>query len=194
MCANEIMKELNKQIRKWGLIIRCVSLSEIKVLKQPEAMPGMGKLLSGLGLTGGGQTKPKEEIPFPSPMEFARSAYSGEKEEPNRPETPDLTRTVEKAENGTMDWRSVLEIVLSQENNLEQEVFGVYCINIPDKGETILVEIGGEGKTVKYATESQEVKPDVSVNITSSDLAGVLKGSLPPLQAYLTGRISTSGA
>ena len=39
-CANEIMKELNKQVRKWGLIIRCVSLSEIKVLKQPEAMPG----------------------------------------------------------------------------------------------------------------------------------------------------------
>ena len=69
-----------------------------------------------------------------------------------------------------------------------------------------------------------EHKPDVSINISSSDLAGVLKvcqeqkrgthyqrfssgvwhplfhlsmyilqGSLPPLQAYLTGRISTSG-
>merc|ERR1719244_600859 len=148
MCANEIMKELNKQIRKWGLIIRCVSLSEVKVLKQPEAMPGMGKLLSGLGLTGG-QQKQKEEIPFPSPMEFARSAYSGEKEEPTTAETPTLISTVEKAENGTMDWRSVLEIVLSQENNLEQEVFGVYCINITDKSETILVEIGGEGKSVK---------------------------------------------
>jgi len=193
MCANEIMKELNKQIRKWGLIIRCVSLSEIKVLKQPEAMPGMGKLLSGLGLTGGGQQKQKEEIPFPSPMEFARSAYSGEKEESNRSETPDLTSTVEKAEKGMMDWRSVLEIVLSQENNLEQEVFGVYCVNITDKSETILVEIGGQGKSVKYAVEGQEVKKDVSVNISSSDLAGVLKGSLPPLQAYLTGRISTTG-
>jgi len=215
-CANEIMKELNKQIRKWGLIIRCVSLSEIKVLKQPEAMPGMGKLLSGLGLGGnkpktqeeipgmgkllsglglggGGQPKPKEEIPFPSPMEFARSAYSGEKEESNRAETPDLNSTVEKAENGSLDWRSVLEIILNQENNLEQEVYGVYCINIPDKNEKIVVQIGAEGKKVKYAVDSEDLKPDVSVNITSSDLAGVLKGSLPPLQAYLTGRISTSG-
>ena len=41
-CANEITKEFNKQVRKWGLIIRCVSLSEIKVLKQPEAIPGVG--------------------------------------------------------------------------------------------------------------------------------------------------------
>jgi hypothetical protein len=192
MCANEIMKELNKQIRKWGLIIRCVSLSEIKVLKQPEAMPGMGKLLSGLGLTGGGKQKPKEEIPFPSPMEFARSAYSGDKEEQGRPDTPDMTSTVEKAENGSMDWRSVLEIVLGQETNLEQEVYGLYCINIQDKGEKILVQIGQEGKSVKYVGE-EVLKPDVSVNISSSDLAGVLKGSLPPLQAYLTGRISTSG-
>ena len=59
------MKELNKQVRKWGLIIRsealgeslfspfyflllslfpfrCVSLSDIKILKQPEAIPGVG--------------------------------------------------------------------------------------------------------------------------------------------------------
>jgi len=193
MCANEIMKELNKQIRKWGLIVRCVSLSEIKVLKQPEAMPGMGKLLSGLGFTGG-QPKPKEEIPFPSPMEFARSAYSGPKEEePPRSETPDLNVIVEKAENGSVDWRTCLETVLNQENNLEQEVFGIYCINISDKKEKIVVEIGADGKSVKYASETEDAKPDVSVNITSSDLAGVLKGSLPPLQAYLTGRISTSG-
>ena len=54
-------------------------------------------------------------------------------------------------------------------------VSGVYCINITDKSETILVEIGGEGKSVKYAVEGQDVKKDVSVNITSSDLAGVLK-------------------
>jgi len=191
MCANEIMKDLNQQIRKWGLIVRCVSLSEVKVLKQPEAMPGMGKLLAGLGLTGG-KPKPKEEIPFPTPMEFARSAYK-DKEETNRPETPDLNSIVEKAEAGSEDWRTCLEAVLNQENNLEQEVFGVYSINITDKKEKIIVVIGAEGKFVKNAAESGDAKPDVSVNITSSDLAGVLKGSLPPLQAYLTGRISTSG-
>ena len=37
------------------------------------------------------------------------------------------------------------------------------------------MEIGGQGKSVKYAVEGQEVKKDVSVNISSSDLAGVLK-------------------
>ena len=52
---------------------------------------------------------------------------------------------------------------------------GVYCINIPDKNEKIVVQIGAEGKKVKYAVDSEDLKPDVSVNITSSDLAGVLK-------------------
>ena len=35
--------------------------------------------------------------------------------------------------------------------------------------------IGAEGKFVKNAADSGDAKPDVSVNITSSDLAGVLK-------------------
>merc|ERR1712112_363733 len=39
----------------------------------------------------------------------------------------------------------------------------------------------------------EERTPDVSVTITSSDLAGVLQGTLSPLQAYLTGRISAQG-
>ena len=66
---------------------RCVSLSEIKVLKQPEAMPGtggMGKLLQGLGLAPpppSAAPKPKEQSAgasgcYPSPLEFARKAYS----------------------------------------------------------------------------------------------------------------------
>ena len=69
---------------------RCVSLSEVKVLKQPEAMPGtggMGKLLQGLGLAPpppSAAPKPKEQAAaagcaaagYPSPLEFARKAYS----------------------------------------------------------------------------------------------------------------------
>ena len=51
----------------------------------------------------------------------------------------------------------------------------MYCINIPDKNEKIVVKIGPDGKKVKYAADVEEEKPDVSVNITSSDLAGVLK-------------------
>ena len=35
--------------------------------------------------------------------------------------------------------------------------------------------------------------PDVTVTISSPDLASVLEGTLAPLQAYLTGRISASG-
>ena len=38
-----------------------------------------------------------------------------------------------------------------------------------------MVKIGPDGKKVKYAADTEEEKPDVSVNITSSDLAGVLK-------------------
>ena len=82
---------------------RCVSLSEIKVLKQPEAMPGtggMGKLLQGLGLApppppSAAKPPPRTEqsaaaaaaaaaaggpTGYPSPLEFARKAYSDEKD------------------------------------------------------------------------------------------------------------------
>lgn len=36
-------------------------------------------------------------------------------------------------------------------------------------------------------------KPDVSLTISSQDLSSVLEGSLAPLQAYLTGRITANG-
>lgn len=100
ICASEIMSDLNRQVRKWGLdvryfnlvfkssplVFRCVSLSEAKVLKKPEGNNGIAPLL---------QVAPvlvhhlshqqdqsqklslqslgmKEKSSYPSPMEFAR--------------------------------------------------------------------------------------------------------------------------
>ena len=64
ICGQEIMAEMNKQVRKWGMDIRCVSLSETKVLKMPEPNSGLNSLLQNFGVT--------EPIPYPTPMEFAR--------------------------------------------------------------------------------------------------------------------------
>merc|ERR1712130_536772 len=131
-CANEITKEFNKQVRKWGLIIICVSLSEIKVLKQPEAIPGVGgvgKLLQGLGLTpptassgGSANNNQEQQLVFPSPLEFVRNTYSNEDQQPQqKQDTLDVTGKieprgyintrglVEAAENGDMEWPACLE-------------------------------------------------------------------------------------
>merc|ERR1712038_1028810 len=50
ICASEIMADLNRQVRKWGLDVRCVSLSEAKVLKKPEGNNGIAPLLQSLGM------------------------------------------------------------------------------------------------------------------------------------------------
>jgi len=207
-CANEIMKELNKQVRKWGLIIRCVSLSDIKILKQAEAIPGVGgvgQLLQGLGLTPPAATVPqlpvnnvangKPTVTFPSPLEFVRNAYS--EDQPPAPqqknEATDVTLLVEKAENGDMEWKPCLETIINMDpSNFDQEMYGSYGVSISDKDVNLLIEVGQEG--VKIINDEGEANTaNVSVKISSSDLAGILKGSLPPLQAYLTGRISTTG-
>ena len=43
-----------------------------------------------------------------------------------------------------------------------------------DRNESIVIELGEKGRAVRAAGEA-ETTPDVSVNISSSDLAGVLK-------------------
>ena len=57
--------------------------------------------------------------------------------------------------------------------------------------ESFYIDITPASKTVTKITGPR--RADVSVSITSSDLAGVLQGTLSPLQAYLTGRISANG-
>ena len=49
-------------------------------------------------------------------------------------------------------------------------------MNLTDASENLLVEISESGpKVVKMDEVEGEHKPDVSINISSSDLAGVLK-------------------
>lgn len=38
-----------------------------------------------------------------------------------------------------------------------------------------------------------KLTPDVSVVVSKDDLTAVLEGSLPPLQAYLSGRLTVTG-
>lgn len=38
------------------------------------------------------------------------------------------------------------------------------------------------------------VTPDVSVTVSQEDLYAIFSGSLPPLQAYLSGRLSVQGS
>jgi len=194
VCAAEIMADLNRQVRKWGLDVRCVSLSEAKVLKKPEGNNGVAPLLQSLGL--------KAKASYPSPMEFARSIHAPPGEGTQAAPAPaaqteenSLNSLVERAEGGAIDWKTCLQTVLTQApGDLEPDTYGIYSVNLTDAKENLLVQINENGPKVVKADEVEgEHKPDVSINISSSDLAGVLKGSLPPLQAYLTGRISTSG-
>lgn len=195
ICSSEIQADLNRQVRKWGLDVRCVSLSEAKVLKKPEGNNGIAPLLHSLGM--------KQKSNYPSPMEFARSIHNmpiveGDVETVAAPvvgEEKHMNTIVEKAEQGLSDWKTCLQTVLTQEAQLEPETYGLYSVNLTDTKEKLFVEISESGPKVMVSgdVEGTQQKPDVSINISSSDLAGVLKGSLPPLQAYLTGRISTSG-
>ena len=124
-------------------------------------------------------------------MEFVRNAYSEDQAGQAPQETQDVTRLVEKAEAGEMDWRTCLETIINMDSsNMDQETFGVYGVNVEDKGVNLLIEVSQAGVVISDGVRENTT---VSVKISSSDLAGILKGSLPPLQAYLTGRISTTG-
>jgi len=93
------------------------------------------------------------------------------------------------------DWHKCLEsIICSDEVQLSSEAMGVYELQVLE------TEHGTQGFYIDVTPVHRSVRviidertPDVSVTITSSDLAGVLQGTLSPLQAYLTGRISAQG-
>ena len=86
---NKVVNYLFDNLDNYSVLFRCVSLSDIKILKQAEAIPGVGgvgQLLQGLGLTPPAATVPqlpvtnaangKPTVTFPSPLEFVRNAYS----------------------------------------------------------------------------------------------------------------------
>ena len=70
----EIQDEINLQVRKWGIDIQKVDLSEPKVLKQPEngGNTAVGSILKGLGM--------KSDPKYPTPEEFVRVSHGLEDE------------------------------------------------------------------------------------------------------------------
>ena len=93
------------------------------------------------------------------------------------------------------DWHRALEGTICNEHiQLEAEAMGLYELQILE------TELGTEGFYIDITPTTKTVSKigsmrnaDVTVSITSSDLAGVLQGTVSPLQAYLTGRISANG-
>ena len=65
----EIVDELNDQVRKWGIDVQNVKLSDVKVLKQPESGSdsAVGSILKGLGM--------KDDPKYPTPQEFVSTTY-----------------------------------------------------------------------------------------------------------------------
>lgn len=261
--AQAIQDDLNDQVRKWGIDVHKVELSNPKILKQPESSSNtaVGSILKGLGMKG--------EQEYPSPEEFVRASHGLETEgtgaggsssksvgpassggapasvdlsnhvsafsclpPPEIPQGVDMNMSllqmmasgtqlpgggtalapgvvcgsnvelpggsVDKSKTASAtvcNWGKCLEVILASEftGPLEQDACGLYKIEIDVDGvkETYFIEMTQTVK--KVHVEVHHGKPDVSVSVTSSDLSSILEGSLAPLQAYLTGRISAHG-
>ena len=111
---------------------------------------------------------------------------------------PLISRGDDTAENGS-NWGKCLEDILQSEfkdgTALEDDACGLYKIEITgiEGGINIYyIEMNTMSRCVKEEITPDQ-KPDISVKISSQDLSSVLDGSLPPLQAYLTGKIAVNG-
>ncbi len=242
---SEIVDELNDQVRKWGIDVHSVKLSETKVLKQPESgsNSAVGSILKGLGM--------KDDPKYPSPQEFVRATHGLDGTEgttssllgsSNNPlaglsapaggGATDAAAAIASSMNmgllqsisqgqqvqlgpgvvagpggivatptGIKDtppsnWGRCLEVIMASEFSVvEEDAHGVYKLEISETEngtDTYYIQLTATQRSI--LEECPEGKsPDVSVSISSSDLASVLEGSLAPLQAYLTGRIQASG-
>lgn len=87
------------------------------------------------------------------------------------------------------NWGRCLDIILQAEMSstipLEKEALGVYKIeitNTPAGSETYYIELTQETRRVTNESDPPFQKPDVWVTVSSSDLAGILEGTLSPLQ------------
>lgn len=188
ICGQEIMDEMNTQVRKWGMDVRCVSLSDAKILKLPENSTGLDPILRQFGVEG-------EKKPYPSPIEFARTSGN---EPVNGTKAPainsDMHEVISAAETGATRWGPCLENILQQESLVDDDTMGLYHVLVTgEQDQEYFIQITATQRCVMSMNEAEGRTPDVKVKISNSDLAGVLKGSLPPLQAYLSGRISATG-
>ena len=234
----EIVDELNDQVRKWGIDVHSVKLSETKVLKQPESgsNSAVGSILKGLGM--------KDDPKYPTPQEFVSTTYGLDGKEgqsasllsgltapvasaaggpPLPPSLPPLqgaaaapsvnmsllqslsqgqTRQlgpgivadpnigiikspVAITETPPSNWGRCLEVIMASEFGVvEQDAHGVYQLVISETEngtDTYFIDVGESRRAVLSECPAGR-QPDVSVSISSSDLATVLDGSLAPLQ------------
>ncbi|QQP35422.1 Stomatinlike protein 1like, partial [Caligus rogercresseyi] len=256
--AGEIQDEVNDQVRKWGIDIQAVSLSEPKILKAPDngSTSAMGSILKGLGMKG--------ESKYPTPEEFVRTSHGLETPEndpmmlgggipapasmmmpqahqqvassgapslsnmgmlqmlssgamPSGVNQVQLGPGIVQPENNVSgmsiscvgpdkgngdiasvcNWGKCLDIILQKEFSgpLEEDACGLYELEITETEcgkDKYWIEIQQTSKVVRTSNEEGRT-PDVSVSVSSPDLSSILEGTLAPLQAYLTGRISASG-
>ncbi|XP_040575352.1 stomatin-like protein 1 [Lepeophtheirus salmonis] len=249
--AGEIQDDVNDQVRKWGIDIQAVTLSEPKILKSPDngSSTAMGSILKGLGMKG--------ESKYPTPEEFVRASHGLETPEgntqimgggmlaPSQPQQPQFSNMsmLQMLSSGAMpqgvnhvqlgpgivqpqglpesisgggmtlgyvgpdkpssdapmlcNWGKCLDIILQTEfgSTMEQDACGLYELEISETEsgtDKYWLEINPTSKVIKTTNDSGK-SPDVSVSLSSPDLSSILEGTLAPLQAYLTGRISASG-
>lgn len=94
------------------------------------------------------------------------------------------------------NWGNCLETIINAEFGpvIEDDAHGLYKLEITETGagsDIYFIDISPVVRRVSSQDDGR--RPDVSVVISSSDLASVLDGTLAPLQAYLTGRITANG-
>ena len=235
LAAEKIKDDLNQQVRKWGIDIREVYLSEPRLLKKPDEKSALAPVLQNLGL--------KDEQEFPSPEQFIRGNYKqGNSDESDAEALNKLASAVggmltkTKTEGGGLDlsqmasmmssfgagggvqavqmpqllpdvatqpsqivksdWHRGLEGIICHDHiQIDTEAYGVYELEILESQvgtELFYIDITSTSKIVTKASGKSR-RCDVAVSLTSSDLAGVLQGTVSPLQAYLTGRITANG-
>ena len=216
--ATEIQGEINLQVRQWGIDIQKVELSEPKILKQSDngGNSAVGSILKSLGMkkdpeyptvqefvrVSHGLDEAPQQSALPdmntsmlqmmSNMGAQTSGVPGIIVPPDVPIVPAGARDV-------FSWGKCLEVIVETEFSgpLEDAACGLYQLEITETLVGIDTYYISLSSDAKFVTQGVAVlagrSPDVSVQISSSDLASVLEGTLVPLQAYLTGRISASG-
>jgi hypothetical protein len=118
---------------------------------------------------------------------------------------PGIVPPTEETSNASdiCNWGRCLEVILQAEftGPLEDDACGLYQIEITETQsgtDLYFISMSSDSKSVISGNETRGIcpdgrTPDVCIKISSSDLGNVLEGTLAPLQAYLTGRISASG-
>ena len=201
--ATEIQDEINLQVRQWGIDVQKVELSEPKILKQSEngGNSAVGSILKGLGmkkdpeyptpqefvrlthgldeappqnaLPGGGADMNISLLQMMSNMGAQSSGVPGIVVPPD--ESPAIAPEV-------FSWGKCLEVIVEAEFSgpLEDDACGLYQLEITETPvgiDTYYISLSSETKFVTHGQVSPDGRsPDVSVQISSSDLASVLEG------------------